>query len=235
MYVTSFIKKENKLLNKYIKNVEIESDKKLIYKNPKNHSLVGTAYELLFHYKHNPYGFQYSFKFNLSLIKGYGTKKSKRYYSKFIKILKKRFKTEKDILKLAYLKNHREYKDIHNIKIKKRDIRDLRLLNKKVTYKLNEKALFSEKRKAFNIIGEIDILTKDNIIDIKTVIDNKVKREHIHQLVMYYLLMNDKNIKYISIFLSRYDDFKVIKIRDVLSEKSERKLRKKIPKRVHQH
>lgn len=77
-----------------------------------------------------------------------------------------------------------------------------------------------------NIIGEIDIKSRKMIIDIKTVVDGTIKQDFINQLILYYLLSENRDIKKIGILFSRFKKLKVFKVRDVLSKKRERKLRK---------
>ena len=135
----------------------------------------------------------------------------------------------KDVLNLAYISNIRLEKDI----IKKQhiddmDILDLKKLNKSIKYKklMKKDLIFNSFVSDDNIIGEIDIKSNKMIIDIKTVVDGTVKQDFINQLILYYLLNENKDIKKIGILFSRFKKLKVFKVRDVLSKKREWKLRK---------
>lgn len=135
----------------------------------------------------------------------------------------------KDVLNLAYISNIRLEKDI----IKKQhiddmDILDLKKLNKSIKYKklMKKDLIFNSFVSDDNIIGEIDIKSRKMIIDIKTVVDGTIKQDFINQLILYYLLSENRDIKKIGILLSRFKKLKVFKIRDILSKKRERKLRK---------
>ncbi len=237
MFVTQLIKEKKNIFKKYINYPEFKYENLKVYEDPVNYSIIGHAYEILFqlkYFKRNNY--------SLRNIKGLEKKELILSFKKSKlrdKILKKLYKIEKrinnntysmkDVLNLAYISNIRLEKDI----IKKQhiddmDILDLKKLNKSIKYKklMKKDLIFNSFVSDDNIIGEIDIKSRKMIIDIKTVVDGTIKQDFINQLILYYLLSENRDIKKIGILFSRFKKLKVFKIRDILSKKKEKKLRR---------
>lgn len=224
------------------------------YNNPKNHDLIGHAYEImfqLFYLKENERTDIFVLKcfkdfYKLGVLSKRISSEYKRKLNKIIKLytnIEKRIKNYltnkkykldnrilKDILYLSQLVRIRDLEDIFKLKkIKKKDIRDLKIL-KESLFEYNDlikkDILFnvSLRNNDLNISGELDLVLSNTIIDIKTVTENKITKKFINQLVLYYLLTKNKNIKKVGILFSRYGCLKLFHIRDIISEKNERKL-----------
>lgn len=236
MFATSLIRKREKKFNKYINYPKLELENLKFYKYPDNHSLVGHAFEILFQIKYIkknnlPINTIKAYR-KLEFLKSINTKTSgfaiwnlKRIEKA---ILSNKY-TMKDILYLSYISNIREEKDLRKkYELNDSDAEDLKELKNHIKYKklIKEKINFNVYVKSNNILGEIDIRTKDSIIDIKTVSNGELKESYINQVILYYLMSKDKNIKKVGILFSRFGKLKMYKIKDLLSKKNEKKLRR---------
>lgn len=256
MHVTYLLK--NKEFKKKLKEIitypkgKIEEDLEFIG-DPKNYSLIGHAYEILFQIEY----LKKRKSVNINTIKSFRKRglllkfkasTSDEYMEKIEVILDKLKNIEKNIylyiqgkrklslknvLYLAKVGNIRELSDIEFSKIKKRDISDMEELH--LSFKKKEVIKLLEKEIEFNIMvqhettnGEIDMKLKDCIIDIKTVISGRITKDTLNQLVLYYCLAKNElyKPKKIGIFFSRFGKVKYFKIRDLISEEKEKEILK---------
>lgn len=244
------------VFEKYINYPKVEIEKEILYKNPKNHDLIGHAYEILFQlfylkykgindiYRLKCFREYSNFNFLQSTVSVIFENKLKKIILKYRTIenrirefvINKELKIDrrilKDILFLAKLLIHKE--EIYNIrKVNKKDIRDLKELIKGLkNFKriFNEKLCFNVFLNHYNLIGEADFIYNKVLVDIKTITENKITKKHINQLVLYYILLKKNNYKIneIAILFSRYGEICFFSIKDIISEKGEKKLEKKI-------
>jgi len=129
----------------------------------------------------------------------------------------------------------------------KRDIEDLKKIKEITDLKLfkSEKSCYLNPNfgEASQIIGgaEADLIIDDCIIEIKTIKELKLKREHINQLVGYYLLSligkvngekEKKDIKDLGVYFSRYNILCKFSINDVLVNKNYQPFLKWFEKRI---
>ena len=256
-YVTKEIKyskKLRKILKKEVSFKEIDVKNKIKKRKKKsNPSLIGNAYELLFQIEFlikekNIFDF-YNLKYSRTktLIRDnvqteIGTKVLKSIYKHEKNIImymdkKKVSGLYESILYLTDIAYIREVKDIYKFekRFTKRDQSELKDMHKKMDKKIFKKINGCE----FNVVvqngyllGEVDILTKDNIIDIKTTIFPTITKEMIYQQIIYKIMIEkslNRKIKTISIYLSKYNYLVNFKYKKLM--KNENKLKKYLEKR----
>lgn len=232
--VTTIIRQKKDKFKKKIKYPEIKEKDIKYYNSPKNHSLIGYAYEVLFQLKYlrkhnskNVYILK-AFKKRDMLMQYHYIKRVRKILVNLALIEKRIYlgkETLKDVLYLANVGLIRKIKEF-NIEINKEDIKDLKALKKGLKdFKdiLEENLSFNVYVEKGNVKGEIDIIGDDFIIDIKTVKDFKITEYQINQLLSYSLLLN-KKIKKIGILFSRFGKVKFFKVKDLISEKRLSKL-----------
>lgn len=249
-----YSKNLRKVLKKTVSFKEKNISSKIKYRNKKSTpTLIGNAYELIFQIEYlkkekNIFEF-YQLKYSRTkklLMDNVRSDKTEN-------ILKSIFKHEKNIimymsgkrvkalyksvLYLTEISSIREIDDISKFyeKSQKNDEKEL----KKLHSKLNKKIFKSLKGSEFNyvlqsgyLLGEIDILTKNMITDIKTTRFPKITKDMIYQQVIYKIILEsskpDIKIKYISIYLSKYN--KLVKFKYSSIVKKEKDLKKYLQK-----
>lgn len=232
--VTSLIKKKEKKFEKKITYPNLKEEDLKYFNYPKNYSLIGHAYEVLFQLKYlrkkNPRGIYIlkAFKKRNWLKEYENINKVKKILNQLTLIEKRIYlkkETIRDILFLAnvgLIRNPKKFK----IEINKEDIRDLRSLSKSLKdFKniMRRDLYFNVYVKKGNVKGEIDIVGDNFIIDIKTVKSSKITTYQINQLITYSLLL-DKKIKKIGILFSRFGVLRFFKVKDLINQTGLKKI-----------
>ena len=241
-YITKEIrynKDLKKILKENIKFSPIKISKKNKYwENEIDYSLLGNAYELLFQIiqikKEKRNTEFHSLKYSRGkeiLLRSREEKISsvllKQIYQEEKNIMmylsgKKKTKIEKSILFLTHISNIRNDDNIKKIKIRKKEIKEMKYLinnfDKKIMKKIKN-ANFSYMVEAGLLIGEIDILIPKKIIDIKTTTNPTITREIINQQILYAILLKINTgieIKEIGIYFQKYKKLKMVKMKKLI-------------------
>ena len=244
-YITREIKYNKKLKKILKKNINFSplriSNKHKGWKNEINYSLLGNAYELLFQInqikKEKRISDFHSLKYSRGkeiLLKykdqetSFNILKKIYLYEKIIMRYISNNKTkgiDKAILYLTEVSNIRRDEDILKIKLKKEDIKELTYMRKKFNKKIFKKiknSTFSYIVESGLLIGEIDIIEKNRIVDIKTTYDPIITRDMINQQILYVLLLeigHGVKTKEIGIYFQKYNKLKIIKVKKLLKNK----------------
>lgn len=256
-YVTKEIKYSKtlrKVLKKTVSFKEKDISSKFKTRNQKsNPTIIGNAYELVFQIEY--------FKKEKNIFEFYNLKYSRTkkllmenvHTEKTENILKSIFEHEKNIIRymsgkkvkdlyksILYLTEVSFIREIHDSikfieKSNKKDIKELKSLHKKINKRIFKKikgADFNVVLQSGYLVGEIDILNKSMITDIKTTIFPTITKDMIYQQILYKIVLEssnpDRKIKYISIYLSKYNKLVTFKYSKII--KNEKLLKKHLQK-----
>ncbi len=239
-------KEIKKIINQYTNNIYIEKFNIQINEiEHKNYMLVGTAIDYII--RKELYILLNKFPLNekliceksLNLLENLLFEENFEKYKKWIRKKIWNFKNEKnfnyeDILILSRMdsfyrsnffdknifrkQNLHVIKDIKNLhtNFKNNLIKELFLEKKENKIILNP--IFGKKIGQSLIKADGDIIINDSIIEIKTTINNKIKKEWLHQVIIYFILYeNFDEIKYIKFINPRADNIIKIKISDLIT------------------
>jgi len=256
-YVTSEIK-YNKELKKVLKRT-ISFSRKTFSKKIKgsnkytDNSIIGNSYELLFQIEYLKKENRIFEFYNLKYARAKKILTDNVSSEKSDKILTNVFKHEKNIImymqgkkvkslyksilyltELNNIREHIDYKSFNTIsdKYEEKELKKLhKNLNKKIFKKLKG-VEFNKVIQSGYLVGEIDLLTNNMITDIKTTAFCEITKEMIYQQILYKLIVEtstDQKIKYISIYLSKFNMLKTYKVNKLI--KKEKELKKYLQKR----
>lgn len=254
-FVTKEIVKNKDLKNILKENINFKtisiSEKSKYWDYDIDFSLLGNAYEMLFQIQQIKkekrlsefHGLKYS-RGKEILIRSryeYSSQNLLKKINKYEKIImnylygNKEKKIEEAILYLTRIAEIRDDEKIKEINILKEEIKQLKIMKKNFDKKILKKI----KNSNFNYVvesgyltGEIDILNKDIIIDIKTTIYPEITRDMINQLIIYTILLEINTgieIKKVGIYFEKYKKLKIIKIKKLFKDKN--KIREYLEKR----